>query len=274
MKQSDIDGVRYRELPAFQHLIDGKHKAASTGETIDVTSPIDGSALTTIARGTAEDMNVAIASARAAFDDGRWRNMAPMVRKRIMHKWADLIEANALELAVLGVRDNGSEITMAFKAEPMSAAATIRYYGETVDKIYGEVAPTPNDILGMVHHEPVGVVGAIIPWNFPLMIGAWKLGPALAVGNSVVVKPPETASLTLVRLAELALEAGLPEGVLNVVTGEGAVVGEAMAMSMDVAVLAFTGSGITGRRLLESSARVQFEAGLFGAWWKVTAHRF
>ena len=254
MKQTDIDNIRHQKIPAFQHLINGQQKSASTEETLDVISPIDGATLTTIARGTPDDMQDAIASARKAFDDGRWVNMAPVMRKRIMRKWADLIEANALELAILGVRDNGTEISTAFKAEPMSAAATIRYYGEAIDKIYGEIAPTAGDILAMVHHEPVGVVGAIIPWNFPLMIGAWKIGPALAVGNSIVVKPPETASLTLIRLAELALEAGLPEGVLNVVTGEGAVVGEAMALSMDVDVLAFTGSGDTGRRLLKYSA--------------------
>ena len=255
MDQSAIDFLRSRNVAPQGHLIEGRTVPASSGETMDVITPIDGTQLTTIARGTAEDMNAAIASARRAFEDGRWRNMPPAARKRILHKWADLIEANALELAVLGVRDNGTEISMAIKAEPGSAAATIRYYGEAIDKIYGEIAPTQNDMLGMIHYEPVGVVGAIVPWNFPLMIGAWKIGPALAVGNSVVVKPPETASLTLVRLAQLALEAGIPAGVLNVVTGEGAVVGEAMALSMDVDVLAFTGSGATGRRLLQYSAR-------------------
>ena len=255
MDQSKIDAIRYNKVSAQYHLIDGKLANSTSGKTLDVISPINGSILTTIPRGTTDDMNAAIASAKLAFEDGRWKNMPPAVRKRIMHKWADLIEANALELAVLGVRDNGTEIGMALKAEPMSAAVTIRYYGEAIDKVYGEVAPTQNDILGMIHHEPVGVVGAIIPWNFPMMIGAWKLGPALAVGNSVVVKPSETASLALIKMAELALEAGMPEGVLNVVMGEGAVVGETLALSMDVDVLAFTGSGATGRRLLEYSAR-------------------
>ena len=172
-----------------------------------------------------------------------------------MLKWAELIEREALELTVLGVRDNGTEFTMAFKAEAGSAAATIRYYAEALDKVYGEIAPTADTHLGLIHREPVGVVGAIVPWNFPLMIGAWKLGPAIAAGNSVVLKPAETASLTLLRIAELALEAGLPEGVLNVVTGRGAVAGEALALSMDVDVLVFTGSGAVGRRLLEYSAR-------------------
>ena len=181
--------------------------------------------------------------------------MAPAGRKKVLHRLADLIEKHALELAVLGVRDNGTEISMALKAEAGSAAATFRYYAEALDKVYGEIAPTQADVLGLVHREPVGVVGAIVPWNFPLMIGSWKLAPALAAGNSVVLKPAETASLTLLALAGLAAEAGLPEGVLNVVTGQGSVAGEALAMSMDVDVLVFTGSGGVGRRLLEYAAR-------------------
>jgi len=183
-----------------------------------------------------------------------------------LHRLADLIEENALELAVLGVRDNGTELNMALKAEPGSAAGTFRYYAEALDKMYGEIAPTDRNTLGLIHREPVGVVGAIVPWNFPLMIAAWKLAPALAAGNSVVLKPAETASLSLLKLAELAAQAGLPEGVLNVVTGKGSVTGEALAMSMDVDVLVFTGSGAVGRRLLEYSAhsnlkRVYLELG-------------
>ena len=255
MEQGKIDALRAEPVPAFKHLIEGKHAAASDGATLDVLSPIDGRVLTTTAKGTVADMGAAVASARAAFDDGRWAGQPPAARKKVLLKWAALIEAHALELAVLGVRDNGTEISMALKAEPGSAAATIRYYAEALDKIYGEIAPTPGDILGMIRKEPVGVVGAIIPWNFPMMIGAWKLGPALAMGNSVVLKPSETASLSLMRMCDLALEAGLPPGVLNAVTGEGAVVGEALALSMDVDVLVFTGSGGTGRRLMENAAR-------------------
>ncbi len=255
MDQGKIDTLRAQPVRAFSHLINGHHVAASDGATLDVVSPIDGSVLTTVANGTKADMDAAIASARAAFDDCRWAGQPPAARKKVLMKWAGLIEANALELAVLGVRDNGTEISMAIKAEPGSAAGTIRYYAEALDKIYGEIAPTAADILGLIHKEPVGVVGAIIPWNFPMMIGAWKLAPALAMGNSVVVKPSETASLSLLRMCELALEAGLPPGVLNAVTGQGAVVGEAMGLSMDVDVLAFTGSGPTGRRLMEYAAR-------------------
>ncbi|MBV7396770.1 aldehyde dehydrogenase [Mameliella sediminis] len=252
---SRIEELRHADVPPARHLIDGAFVPASDGGEMEVISPLDGRRLTMMARGTQADAEAAVAAARRSFDDGRWTGLAPAARKAVMLKWAALIEQNALELAVLGVRDNGTEIGMALKAEPMSAAQTIRYYAEAIDKLYGEIAPTAPGALGLVHREPVGVVGAIVPWNFPLMIGAWKLGPALAAGCSVVLKPAETASLSLLRIAELAMEAGLPAGVLNVVTGEGAVVGAAIAESMDVDVLVFTGSGPTGRRLLEASAR-------------------
>ena len=186
--------------------------------------------------------------------DSKFR-MPPINRKKIMIKIAELIEKNMLELAVLGVRDNGTEINMAYKAEPGSAAGTFRYYAEAIDKVYGEIATTSNDFLGLIHREPVGVVGAIVPWNFPLMIGAWKIAPALAVGNSIVIKPSESASLSLLKLADLCLEAGLPPGTLNIVTGSGRITGQALARHMDIDVLTFTGSGNTGRQLLEYSAQ-------------------
>lgn len=255
LDQARIDALAAQDVRPGAHIIEGERHGASDGGEMDVISPLNGKVLTTIPRGTREDADRAIASARRAFEDGRWADLPPAARKRTLLKWADLIEANALELAVLGVRDNGTEIGMAFKAEPLSAVATIRYYAEAIDKLYGEIAPTDPSVLALVHRAPVGVVGAIVPWNFPLMIGAWKVAPALAAGNSVVLKPAETASLTLLRIAELALDAGIPPGVFNVVTGEGAVVGEAMGLSMDVDVLVFTGSGPVGRRLLEYSAK-------------------
>ncbi|MCC5964522.1 MAG: aldehyde dehydrogenase family protein [Natronohydrobacter sp.] len=255
MDQNQINALAKTPLEPFQHLIDGQSVPASDSGTMTVVSPIDGTRLTTYARGTWADTDAAITAARCAFDDGRWSDMPPAARKKILLKWAALIEANALEIAVLGVRENGTEIGMALKAEPLSAAATIRYYAEAIDKLHGEVAPTDPAFLGLVHREPAGVVGAIVPWNFPLMIGAWKIAPALAAGCTMVLKPAETASLTLLRLAQLGLEAGLPPGVFNVVTGEGAVVGARIAESMDVDVLVFTGSGGTGRRLLEAAAR-------------------
>ena len=255
MDQSAIDAFRHTQLTPRGHFIDGRAQGSEDGSLQNVISPIDGTILTQIASGSPADMNRAIASARRAFKNGHWSRAAPAERKKVLLRLADLIEASALELAVLGVRDNGTEIAMAFKAEAMSAAATFRYYAEAIDKTYGEIAPTNPNVLGLIHRTPVGVVGTIVPWNFPLMIGSWKIAPALAAGNSVVLKPAESASLSLLRIAELAVEAGLPEGVFNVVTGRGSVVGEALALSMDVDVLAFTGSGATGRRLLEYAAR-------------------
>ncbi len=252
--QAEIDRLAALPVTPGKLLIDGIWTPGQAGET-EVLSPIDGRVLTTTAVASAADVARAVAAARTAFDSGRWSRMAPAGRKSVLHRLADLIEKNSLELAVLGVRDNGTDIAMALKAEPGSAAGTFRYYAEAIDKVYGEIAPTADNILALIHREPVGVVAAIVPWNFPLMIGAWKIAPALAAGNSVVLKPAETASLTLLKLAELALEAGVPPGVFNVVTGPGRSTGEALALAMDVDVLVFTGSGATGRRLLEYSAR-------------------
>lgn len=253
LTQQAIDARRHLPLAPRGNLIDGRICPAQGGETLDSISPIDGRVLTCLARSGPAEIDAAVAAARRAFDAGTWSRTAPAARKRVLLRWAELIEAEALDLAVLGVRDNGTEIAMALRGEPLSAAATLRYYAEAVDKVYGEIAPTGPDVLGLIHREPKGVVGAIVPWNFPMMIGAWKLAPALAAGNSLVLKPSEEASLTLLRMAELALEAGLPPGVLNVVTG-GAEAGDALARHMDVDILAFTGSGPVGRQLLAASA--------------------
>ena len=231
MDQIQIDQLRGLSVPEQGLFIDGKARKALKGGTREVISPLDGSILTRLAEAEEGDIDLAVASARASFDRGLWSRAAPAKRKKVMHRIAELIEKNALELAVLGVRDNGTEISMAIKAEPGSAANTFRYYGELIDKVYGEIAPTAASVLGLVHHDPVGVVGVIVPWNFPMMIGAWKIAPALAAGNSVVVKPAEVASLTLLRLAEICSEAGLPAGVFNVVTGQGSVVGAALGTS-------------------------------------------
>jgi len=254
LNQKQIDSYRDKKISPQKLFIDGAWIDGS-GDDFEIVSPINGKKFTSIKRATVSDMEMAIKAARMSFDNGSWSNMAPTQRKKVLHKLADLIERDALELTVLGVRDNGTEINMAINAEAGSAAGTFRYYAESIDKVYGEIAPTANDVLGLIYKEPVGVVGAIVPWNFPLMIGAWKMAPALAAGNSIVLKPAETASLSLLKLAELAAEAGVPDGVLNVVTGQGSVVGKAMGLSMEVDVLAFTGSGPTGRRLLEYSSQ-------------------
>ncbi len=255
MKQTDIEALRAKVVAPAGLFIDGLSRPAVSGAVLEVLSPLNGARLTTLADAGTDDVEAACQSARRAFDKGDWSRAAPAQRKKVLLRLAELIEAEALDLAVLGVRDNGTEIGMAYKAEPLSAAATFRYYAELIDKVYGEIAPTAPNVLGLVHKEPIGVVGAIVPWNFPLMIGAWKVAPALAAGNSVVLKPAETASLTLLRLAALAVEAGLPPGVFNVVTGQGAVAGAALGLSMEVDVLAFTGSGATGRRLMGYAAQ-------------------
>ncbi len=266
MKQEQIDALRYLPVRDQRLLIDGQWVSAASGQTLPVVSPIDGQPLCTLAAAGQADVDAAVAAARRSFESGVWSRMAPAERKRVLHRVADRIEAHQAELAVLGVRDNGTEIAMAWKAEPGSAAGSFRYYAECVDKVNGEIAPTPEGTLGLVHKEPVGVVGAIVPWNFPLMIGAWKIAPALAAGNSVVLKPSEDASLSLLRLAQLCLEAGLPPGVLSVVTGTGGTAGEALARHMDVDIVTFTGSGPVGRLLLKASAesnlkRVYLELG-------------
>lgn len=253
--QNKIDQLRAVDILPQSLFIGGTWREPLSGAVMDVISPIDGKKLTTIGDAGAEDVDLAVRAARTVFEKGSWSKAAPGERKKVLLRIAELIEKNALELAVLGVRDNGTEISMAVKAEPGSAAGTFRYYAEAVDKVYGEIAPTAENVLGLVQREPVGVVAAIVPWNFPMMIGAWKIAPALAAGNSVVLKPAEGASLSLLKLAALCAEAGLPEGVLNVVTGRGAVSGEALGLHMDIDVLAFTGSGPVGRRLLEYSAR-------------------
>lgn len=255
MHQSQIDQLRDAPIEMPMMIIGGQPVLAISGKTLPVISPIDGQEIAQIPDAGRGDVDLAVAAARRSFEGAIWAGLAPAARKSVLLKWADLIEANALELAVLGVRDNGTEISMAYKAEPFSAIGTIRYYAEAIDKVYGEVAPTGPDTLGMILREPVGVVAAIVPWNFPMMIAAWKIAPALASGNSVVVKPSEMASLTVMRMVALALEAGLPDGVLNVVTGTGAVAGQALARSMDVDALAFTGSGGVGRQLMEYAAQ-------------------
>jgi gamma-glutamyl-gamma-aminobutyraldehyde dehydrogenase len=255
LTQDAIDKLRHAPVGRPSLFIGGADVEAADGARLDVTSPIDGRAFASIASAAPGDVDRAVKSARRSFEHGTWSRAAPQQRKKVLLKLADLIEKNALELAVLGVRDNGTEIGMAVKAEPLSAAGTFRYYAEAIDKLYGEIAPTGQDVLGLIHREPLGVIAVIVPWNFPMMIGAWKIAPALAAGNSIIVKPPEIASLTLLRLAKLASEAGLPEGVFNVVTGRGSVAGEALGLHQDVDAIAFTGSGVVGRRLLDYAAR-------------------
>jgi len=232
-------------------FIDGRYVAAASGATFDCVSPLDGRVLARVASCDAPDAELAVASARRAFDKGSWSKTAPATRKQVLKRLAELILAHQDELALLETLDMGKPIGDSLAVDIPGSARAINWYGEAIDKIYDEIAATGPNELGMITREPCGVVAAIVPWNFPLLMAAWKLGPALAAGNSVVLKPSEKSPLTAIRLAQLAIEAGLPEGVLNVLPGFGHTAGQALALHMDVDVIAFTGSTRTGKRMLE-----------------------
>jgi gamma-glutamyl-gamma-aminobutyraldehyde dehydrogenase len=247
-------------------VIDGKLVQAADGATFDVISPRDGRLLTKAPACGVPDIDRAVAAARAAFEDGRWRAQAPRDKKAVMFRLAELMEAHIDELALLESLDAGKPIGDARGVDMRLAIQSVRWYAEALDKVYGEVGPSPENRFSYAVHEPLGVIGAITPWNFPLHMAMWKVAPAIAMGNSVVLKPAEQAPLTCMRVAELALEAGLPPGVFNVVTGFGVPAGEALARHMDVDMIAFTGSGGVGRALMKYSGesnlkRVSLELG-------------
>ena len=238
-----------------QAFIDGNYVNAASGKTFDCISPIDGRSLGRVAECEAEDIERAVIASRRSFDSGAWSEAAPRHRKKVLMKFAELIEQHGDELALLESLDMGKPVS---DARAVDVAATVRcmaWTGEALDKVYGEVAPTGPGELGLVTREPLGVVGAIVPWNFPLLMAAWKLAPALAMGNSVVLKPSEKSPLSVIRLAEIAMEAGIPAGVFNVVPGYGKGAGEPLALHMDVDGLVFTGSTAVGKHLLQCAGR-------------------
>ena len=232
-------------------FINGRYVDAASGATFDCISPIDGRVLGHVADGDAQDIERAVAAARRSFEAGRWSRAAPRQRKRVMQKFARLVEAHAAELALLESLDMGKPVRDALSVDVAASVRCLDWTAEAVDKVYGEVAPTGPDELGLITREPLGVVGAIVPWNFPLLMACWKIAPALATGNSVVLKPSEKSPLSAIRLAALAAEAGIPDGVFNVVPGNGTGAGEPLALHMDVDGLVFTGSTAVGRRLLQ-----------------------
>jgi 4-guanidinobutyraldehyde dehydrogenase/NAD-dependent aldehyde dehydrogenase len=241
--------------PRTEAFIDGSYRPALSGATFDCIDPATGKSIAAVASCDAADVNVAVESARRAFDAGHWSRRAPAARKKVLLRFAELIRKHREELALTETRDMGKPITDSLKIDIPAAANCIAWYAEAIDKVYDEIAPTAHDSLALITREPAGVVGAIVPWNFPLLMATWKLGPALATGNSVVLKPSEKSPLTALRVAELAMEAGLPEGVLNVVPGFGYTAGEALAMHMDVDCIAFTGSTRVGKLMLEYAGR-------------------
>ncbi len=236
-------------------FIDGQYRDALSGETRTTMSPANGQDLADVAVCGTEDADRAVVVARSAFESGVWSAMAPADRKTVLVRWAQLIEDHADEIALLECLDAGKPITDTSGGDVPAAARTIRWSGEAIDKVYDQVAPTPANCLALVQRLPLGVVAAIVPWNFPLTTTAWKLAPSLATGNSVILKPASNTPLTALRIAGLASEAGLPDGVLQVLPGPGGSLGRHLALHNDIDGLTFTGSTEVGKQLMQYSGQ-------------------
>jgi len=248
-----------------QAFIGGNYVDSISGKTFESISPVDGKIITNIAECDVEDINKAVVAAREVFEKGSWSRMAPSKRKKILFNFADLMKKNILELGILETLNMGKPITRA-TGDIAACINCTKWYAEAIDKIYDDVAPTGDNIIATITREPIGVVGAVTPWNYPLLMACWKFAPALATGNSFILKPAEQSPLSALRIAELAVEAGMPEGVFNVVPGFGPTAGKALGMHMDVDKLGFTGSTEVGRYFLSYSGqsnmkRVSLECG-------------
>ncbi|HKR46080.1 MAG TPA: aldehyde dehydrogenase [Paraburkholderia sp.] len=247
-------------------LIAGERCGSASGETFATLNPASGKALAQVAKCGENDVDHAVAAARKAFESGVWSKVAPAHRKAVLLRLAQLIDEHADELALLEALEAGKPISECLALDIPESAACIRWHAEVTDKRYDALSPSGADVVSMITREPIGVVGAVLPWNFPALMLAWKICPALSVGNSVVVKPAEQTSLSTLRIADLALEAGVPAGVFSVVTGFGDSAGQALGRHPDVDLVAFTGSTATGKRFLHYSAdtnlkRVVLECG-------------
>ena len=236
-------------------FINGQYAHAMSGQTRPSFNPANGEKLADVASCDAQDADRAVQIARDAFESGVWSRMPPMQRKLILVRWSELIEAHAEELALLETVDVGKPISDTLHGDVPSAARTIRWSGEVIDKVYDEISPSPPDTLALIQRLPLGVVAAIVPWNFPLSTTAWKLAPSLATGNSVILKPASNTPLSGIKIAQLATEAGLPDGVLQVLPGSGGSLGRHLATHMDIDGLTFTGSTPVGKQLMEYSGQ-------------------
>ena len=247
-------------------VIGGELRESTTGETFTSENPATGRPLTEVASGGAEDIDLAVRSARATFESGRWSRLAPAERKKRLVRLAELMQKHADELALLETLDMGKTIGDSISIDIPVSATCIAWNGEAIDKLYDEIAPTDPSVTALITREPLGVVGAVVPWNFPLLMACWKVGPALAAGNSIVLKPAEQSPLSAIALGRLALEADIPPGVLNVVPGLGETAGKALGLHPDVDAISFTGSTEVGKYFLRYSAesnmkRVTLECG-------------
>ncbi|WP_289034086.1 aldehyde dehydrogenase [uncultured Roseibium sp.] len=252
--QDWVERAKAIEFPRHA-LIDGQNVDAVSGKTFDTINPATGEVLTRLPACDAADVDKAVQAARRAFEDRRWSGKSPAERKAVLLRLSTLILENQAELALLDSLDMGKLVRDAATIDVPGAAAIFQWYGEAIDKIYDEIAPTGSSDLAMVRREALGVVAAVVPWNFPLDMATWKCAPALAMGNSVILKPAEQSPLSALRLAELAREAGLPDGVLNVVTGYGETAGKAIGLHPDIDCIAFTGSTEVGKYFLEYSGQ-------------------
>jgi gamma-glutamyl-gamma-aminobutyraldehyde dehydrogenase len=235
-------------------FIDGRSQPARSGKTFETINPATGKVLAKVAACQAEDVDFVVSKAREAFEQGHWSKLHPSERKEVLIRLAKLIKRNHHELAVMESLDSGKPVRDCELIDIPETIHTLLWHAELIDKLYDQTAPANENSVAMIVREPVGVVACVLPWNFPLLMLAWKIAPALAAGNSVIVKPAEQTSLTALRIAELAMEAGVPRGVLNVVTGMGPEVGQPLGLHPDVDMLSFTGSTDTGRRFLRYSA--------------------
>jgi aldehyde dehydrogenase (NAD+) len=242
-------------LSATKLLIDNRWIASESGKTFATVNPSTGEEICQIAEADAADVEKAVKAARAAFEHGPWRKMPASERGRLIHRLADLIEQNADELARLESLDNGKPVSVARAVDVAATVGCYRYFAGWADKVQGKTIPIDGDYFCYTRHEPVGVVGQIIPWNFPMLMQAWKLGPALATGNTVVMKPAEQTPLSALRIGELIVEAGFPAGVVNILPGFGPTAGAAIASHMDVDKVAFTGSTEVGHLIMEAAAK-------------------
>lgn len=240
--------------PRTQAYLSGAPRDALGGATFTTINPATGQPLADVAACDSADVDLAVAAAQSAFDDGRWSRVDPAHRKRVLLRLAELIEANAMELAVLETIDTGKPISDSLTTDLPETINSLAWHAELADKLYDRIAPTSADNVGLIYRQPIGVVGAILPWNFPLMLAAWKIGPALAAGNSLIVKPAEQSPLSTLRLAELVAAAGVPEGVFHVLPGYGETVGRAMGLHPGIGCISFTGSTQTGRALIQAAA--------------------
>jgi len=235
-------------------FINGQIQSSKSGKTFETINPATGNVIAKVAACNADDVDHAVIKAREVFDQGHWSKLHPSERKKVLIKLSKLIKRNLNELAVMESVDSGKPVRDCATIDLPETIECLLWHAEAIDKVYDQTAPAGEDALSVIVREPVGVVGCVLPWNFPLLMMAWKIAPALATGNSVIVKPAEQTSLTALRLAELAIDAGLPRGVLNVIPGMGPDVGEPIGLHADIDMVSFTGSTETGRRFLRYSA--------------------